>query len=298
VAIRRTWVLGGGGARGAAQVGVMTALFEAGIEPPSALVGVSVGALNAASIAAFPSLGGAAMLRQTWLSKLARDVFNAHPLGILLSRLRGVRLAALPAANVQRLIQHQLRLVGISDFEHLKLPLAIVATDVGAGRRHIFRTGPLAPALQASTAIPGIFPPVSVEEREYMDGGIVDNTPLDVAVDDGARHVLAISLMAGGESDGRKRTWSTLIARTLQLALHQQMLSDYERLKGRATVVVLCPVLAATDGWDMRPQHVEAMIEGARKATADVLRSRGSRLFKRSAIHFLELPGSAQARAS
>ena len=59
---RRTWVLGGGGARGAAQVGVLQALFEAGVEAPAAIVGTSVGALNGASIAAFPSLAGAMML--------------------------------------------------------------------------------------------------------------------------------------------------------------------------------------------------------------------------------------------
>ncbi|TMD77545.1 MAG: patatin-like phospholipase family protein, partial [Chloroflexi bacterium] len=51
---RRTWVLGGGGARGAAQVGVLQALFEANVEPPAAVVGTSVGALNGASIAAYP----------------------------------------------------------------------------------------------------------------------------------------------------------------------------------------------------------------------------------------------------
>ena len=282
-------MLGGGGARGAAQVGVLMALFEAGLEPPAAVVGASVGALNGAIIAAYPSLGGAAMLRQTWLSKLARDVFSAHPVGILLSRLRGARLAALPAANLQRLIERQLSLVGIADFEQLRLPLSVVATDLGAGLPHVFKTGPLAPVLQASTAIPGVFPPVQIEGREYLDGGIVDNTPLDVAVGAGARHVLAISLMAGGEYEARGRSWGSLIARTLQLALHHRMLSDYERLRDRGTIVVLCPVLGPTQGWDMRPQRVEAMIEGARQAAAGLLRSRGSRLFKRSGIHHLEL---------
>jgi len=200
--------MGGGGARGAAQVGVLTALFEAGIEPPAALVGVSVGALNAASIAAFPSLAGATMLRQTWLSELARRVFSAHPVGILLSRLRGARLAALPATNVRRLIDHQLNLVGITEFEQLRVPLSVVATDLGAGRPHVFRSGLLAPVLQASTAIPGVFPPVSVDGIEYLDGGIVDNTPIDVALDSGAKHVLAISLMAGGEYERRSHSWS------------------------------------------------------------------------------------------
>lgn len=279
-------------------MGVLTALFEAGLDPPAAIVGTSVGALNGASIAAYPSLGGAAMLRQTWLSKLARDVFSAHPVGILLSRLRGARLAALPAANVQRLIKRQLDLVGIDAFDELRVPLAVVATNLGAGVPRVFRSGPLAPVLQATTAIPGVFPPVMMEDGEYMDGGIVDNTPMDVAVDDGARHVLAISLMAGGEYEPGRRTWGSMIARTLQLALHHHMLSEFERLRNRATLVVLCPVLGTTEGWDLRPQRVEAMIEGARHATTVLLGAQGSRLFKKSGIHYLELPAADRARPS
>ncbi len=282
-------MLGGGGARGAAQVGVLLALFEAGIEPPSALVGVSVGALNGACIAAYPSLGGASMLRQTWLSKLARDVFSAHPLGILLARLRGgSRLAALPDRNVRRLIERQLEMVGMTQFEQLTVPLAVIATDIGAGKPAIFQSGPMAPALQASTAIPGVFPPVLVDGVEYLDGGIVDNTPLDFAVQSGAKDVLAVSLMAGGEYQRGDHSWGSLIARTLQLSLHHRMLSDYERLRGRSRVVVLCPVLAPAVGWDMRPTFVEAIIESTRAATTRLLAERGSRLFKRSGVHYLE----------
>jgi NTE family protein len=268
---------------------VLLALFEAGIEPPSALVGVSVGALNGACIAAYPSLGGASMLRQTWLSKLARDVFSAHPLGILLARLRGgSRLAALPDRNVRRLIERQLEMVGMTQFEQLTVPLAVIATDIGAGKPAIFQSGPMAPALQASTAIPGVFPPVLVDGIEYLDGGIVDNTPLDFAVQSGAKDVLAVSLMAGGEYQRGDRSWGSLIARTLQLSLHHRMLSDYERLRGRSRVVVLCPVLAPAVGWDMRPTFVEAIIESTRAATTRLLAERGSRLFKRSGVHYLE----------
>src|SRR5205807_9154711 len=93
---RRTWVLGGGGARGAAQVGVLQALFEAVVEAPAAIVGTSVGALNGASIAAYPSLAGTMMLREVWLSRLATAVFEAHPLGLIVSGLPRHRLRPLP----------------------------------------------------------------------------------------------------------------------------------------------------------------------------------------------------------
>ncbi len=236
---RRTWVLGGGGARGAAQVGVLQALFEAGVEAPAALVGTSVGALNGASIAAYPSLAGTMMLREVWLSRQAAAVFQAHPLGVILSGLRRDQLSVMPQQNVRRLIERAEALTGI--------------------------------------------------EREHLDGGVVDNTPLNTAGDDGAKDVLAISLMGGGEYEQAPNNIPELIARTLQLSLHHQMLSDYERLRQRARIVVLCPITAPTATWVMKREHVESVIEAARSATADLLRQRGTRLFRHSGVHYLPL---------
>src|SRR5438034_218572 len=198
---RRTWVLGGGGARGAAQVGVLQALFEAGVEAPAALVGTSVGALNGASIAAYPSLAGTMMLREVWLSRQAAAVFQAHPLGVILSGLRRDQLSVMPQQNVRRLIERAEALSGIGTFEKLRVPLAVVATDMNAGKPAVFRSGDLTPALLASTAIPGLFPSVRIHERE----------------------------------------------------------------------------------------PVESVIEAARSATADLLRQRGTRLFRHSGVHYLPL---------
>jgi NTE family protein len=287
---RRTWVLGGGGARGAAQVGVLQGLFEAGVEPPSSIIAVSVGALNGSAIAAYPSLAGVMMLRELWVSPQALAVFRAHPLGVILSGIRRKQLSALPQANVRRLVDRAEALTGFSTFEQLRLPLAVVATDFNSGKRAVFRSGDLTPALLASTAIPGVFPSVIIDGRQHMDGGVVDNTPLDIAVDDGARDVVAISLMAGGEQELVPATWPELIARTLQLTLHHQMLSEYERLRDRARIVVLCPVTSPTATWEMRRQHLEAVMESSREATVSLFARRGSRLFRHSGIHYLNLP--------
>lgn len=269
-------------------MGVLLALFEAGVEPPAALVGSSVGALNAASIAAYPSAAGAQMLRQIWLSELARSVFHAHPVGVLWSRLRGQSFSALPGTNLERLVERQQELIGVRSFEQLSMPLAVVATDVNAGRPHVFREGPLTPALLASAAIPGVFPPVVQDGRTFYDGGIVENTPLSVAIGGGARDVIAISLMAGGELEGALN-WGQLMARTLQLALHHQMLSDFERLASRSRMTVLCPVSAPTEGWRMEQEHTESVIDRSRVSTARLLATRGSRLFRHSGVHYLEL---------
>ena len=165
----------------------------------------------------------------------------------------------------------------------------MVATDLNAGKPAVFRSGDLTPALLASTAIPGIFPMVRVNDREHLDGGVVENTPLNIAVDDGAKEILAISLMAGGEYEGPPTGFAELIARTLQLSLHHQMLSDYERLRQRTRIVVLCPVTTPTATWEMKRENIEAVMEASRVSTAALLHERGSKVFRHSGIHYLPL---------
>lgn len=279
-------------------MGALLALFEFGLEPPQRLVGVSVGALNAATLAAYPSPAGAAMLRELWFSRLAQDVFRIHPLGIVLNRLRGESLAAMPASNVTRLIERAIQLIGIDTFERLRVPLAVLATDIGAGRARVFRSGPLLPALRASTAIPGVFPAVEIDGTGYLDGGIVDNLPIDVALAEGGREVLGIDLMAGVELERPPATWAELMGRTLQLSLHQRMLADFERLRRYGRVTVLCPVLGRGDGVDLEPRNVESLIERTRRATLRFLEERGRRLFRESGVHFIRLqPGVAERGA-
>jgi NTE family protein len=294
---RRTWVLGGGGARGAAQVGVLQALFEAGLEAPTAIVGTSVGALNGSAIAAFPSLAGAMMLRELWLSQQASVVFQAHPLGVLLSGLLRDRLAAFPQGNVKRLIERAQALTGISTFEGLPVPLTVVATDLNAGKPALFSSGDLEPALLATTAIPGLFPAVRIDGREHLDGGVVDNTPLATAVAAGATNILAIDLMGGGENESMPANLPELIARILQLSLHHQMLGDFERLRRRARIVVLCPITAPTETWEMKREHLARVMDSSRAAAAALLSEHGSKLFRRSAIHYLDLGRADSGRA-
>lgn len=288
--MERTWVLGGGGARGAAQAGVILALFEAGVDPPGRLVGASVGSLNGAAIASYPSLAGAQMLRQIWLSGLVHDVFKAQRTRMLVSGLRR-HTSLLPSTPVRRLIRYTSQLTGSVAFEDLKRPLLVIATDLTAGRPVTFREGPLEPALLASTAIPGVYPSVHIDGRDYLDGGIVENTPFTVAYEEGDREILAIALMAGAELEAPPATWGDIIARTLQLSLHHRMLSDFERLKDRARITVICPVTPLDADRVAQTGHLEQMMEAARAATAALLREKGSRLFRRSGIHQLDLRG-------
>ncbi len=269
---------------------MLQGLLESGVEPPGAIVAVSVGALNGSAIAAYPSLAGVMMLRELWVSPQAAAVFRAHPLGVVLSGLRRKQVSALPQTNVKRLVARAEALTGFRKFEQLRVPLSVVATDFNSGRRAVFRSGDLMPALLASTAIPGVFPAVVIDGRQHLDGGVVDNTPLDIAVDDGSRDILAISLMAGGEHESIPSSWPELIARTLQLTLHHQMLSEYERLRDRGRMTVICPVTSPTATWQMKRSHLEAVMESSREATVALLARRGSKLFRHSGIHYLDLP--------
>ena len=263
--------------------------MEAGVAPPDRIVGASVGALNGATLAAFPTLGGAQMLTQIWRSQLVKDVFRPRPVDLVLTRFRRSP-SGRPASAVQRLIQRLEALTGCHTFEDLRLPLAVVTTDLEAGRGVVFTHGPLEPALLASTAIPGVYPAVEIDGRSYLDGGIVDNTPISVAVErEGAREVLAIGLMGGAELEHAPATFRQLLQRTLEVSLHQRTLSDFARLRERARICLVCPVLPPDTDQVVRAGQVEAMIEAARASMRALLDQTGSRLFKRSGIHYLPL---------
>jgi len=289
------WVLGGGGARGAAQVGVLTALIEHGIGSPSAIYGASVGALDGAVLASGGDVDSVATLRRLWMSDAARHVFRFHTLSAVAARLSG-QLGILSPGPVERLIREFESATGCADFEDLDIPLAVVATDVIAGRPIVFRSGRLAPALLASAAIPGVFPPVMVNGQWCSDGGIVDNVPVSLAVADGFACVLAVGLMGATTLSARPSSWTNLLARTLQLSLHHRLLSDFERLKRKARIVVICPVTRPEAAWDMDRGHVEALIEASREATGELLGELQDSLFARSAIHYLDLTGGSRAR--
>src|SRR2546428_1429489 len=134
------------------------------------------------------------MLREVWMSRPALSVFRAHPLGLLVSGIRRDTLSAFPQQNVRRLIDRAQALTGVATFEQLRVPLAVVATDMNAGKPAVFRSGQLAPALLASTAIPGVFPSVRINDPQHLDGGVGHHPPMHTAADDGARDILPISL--------------------------------------------------------------------------------------------------------
>src|SRR5262249_28379496 len=120
-------------------------------------------------------------------------------------------------AGLQQLLDRHLSNL---TFEGLALPLRVVATNLSSGKRTIFASGPIAPALLASAAIPGIFPPVRVDDEVYVDGGAVDNANLDVAIHMGARRLFILDVGYDATSEGES-LWNGVQPSDLR---HRQLL--------------------------------------------------------------------------
>jgi len=189
--VETAFVLSGGGNRGACQVGMLRALCERGIIP-DLVVGSSIGAINAAFFAGQPTLEGTYLAAEMWRTVATNDVF---PKGRLHGSWRFLerREAVYPIEGLRRLVGGFLR------FERLEdslVPLTVVATRLDDGVEEWLTEGPALEAVLASAALPAIFPAVEREGIRYIDGGVVDNTPLSVALAAGARRIYV--LLCGG----------------------------------------------------------------------------------------------------
>src|SRR5437764_10446518 len=172
------FVLSGGGSLGAVQVGMLRALFENDC-CPDFLIGTSVGAVNAAWVAARPDHDGMGELADIWMSLRRGHVFPLSPV----TGARGLlgRANHFIANDGLRAVLE--RHIPYEHLEEAALPVHVVATELKSGRAAILSSGPAVPALLASCAIPGVFPPVTINRREYVDGGVANHTPITVAVD-------------------------------------------------------------------------------------------------------------------
>lgn len=206
------FILQGGGAFGALQVGAIKALLESGVRP-NVIVGTSIGALNGALLASDPTLAGVESLAAFWRSAHAvqtllgdeivdlASVSTAGPFqsvrersALVLTALHRLLMgesSLFANEGPQRLVN---RLLRDQTFEDLAVPLRVIATDIHHNRRTIFASGSLAPAIMASSALPGLLPPVRIDEDLYEDGAVLDSYNLDVALAFGARRLFILVL--------------------------------------------------------------------------------------------------------
>jgi NTE family protein len=154
-------VLGGGGARGVAHLGVIKALDESGYEP-DAIAGCSMGAIVGALV-------GKGMTPNDIVA--AFDELHPHEL---------LDFGAMGGIIGGKGIEKKLAEYIPETFEELRLPLKVTAVDVQTGQLVIFGSGPLVPALRASSSLPGILSPTPHHGRTFIDGGLLNNLPTDV----------------------------------------------------------------------------------------------------------------------
>lgn len=181
------WVLPGGSTFGAIQAGLVSALFEAKIAPDM-LLGTSAGSLNAGWLAADPTPDGAEKLRRLWLSMRRKDVFPVEPTRIIAGKLG----FANHLMSNRGLASWLHRTIPYRRIEHAAIPLTVTATDVENGEAVYFDTGPALPAMVASCSIPGMFPPVRIGQRWFVDGGPAAFMPISRAVAQGAERVFVL----------------------------------------------------------------------------------------------------------
>lgn len=204
-------VLGGGGAKGAAHIGVLNVLNEMNI-PINCVVGTSMGALVGATFAAgmppaeiekavvainwSKTVGSEGLRDRTPINrKLAGITYtNNLDLGLKNGRLTGASglLKSQDIEDVIRSLVENARLT--EDFDDLPIPFRAVTTDMLAGEMVVLEKGDLAVAMRASMAVPGAFSPVIIDDKVLADGGMMRNLPVDIARALCADVVIAVSL--------------------------------------------------------------------------------------------------------
>jgi NTE family protein len=180
------FVLGGGGVLGATQVGMLRALIAAG-RRPDLVVGTSVGALNGAALAADPSPAGVEILAGLW-SDLSDSGMFAGSLFSQASTFARHRTHLHSAEPLRRLMAGRLP----ERFEDLAVPFQCVAASIEKAAAHWFSTGPLAEAVLASCAVPGLLPPVEIGGEHFLDGGLVHSIPVGRALALGATEIYVL----------------------------------------------------------------------------------------------------------
>lgn len=255
------FVFAAGGSLGAVEVGMLRALAAAGVKADF-VVGSSVGAINAVYHACDPTVEGVERLEQIWQGVRRRDVFPVSAINGVLRLLTGRDHLVSPNA-LRRLLERHLSV----RLEQCRIPCHVIATDIFDGTARILSSGPAPEALLATTAIPGVFPPVCIGSRTLVDGAVASGTPIASTVTLGAARVIVLS-------PGLPCALNRPPAGVVQLGLHalnllivNQLVTDLERLAGHTNVAVvppLCPL--AVSAYDF--SRTGELIDRAAESTA------------------------------
>ncbi len=235
--------LGGGFARGFAHLGVLQVLEQNHI-PVSHIAGTSVGSILGAAYASGAPL---ARIIETCRTLRFRDI----------ARWRVSRLGLASNHRLGNLVE---RVFESRQFEDLRIPLAVIATDLTSGEPVVFTQGNLVDAIRASCAFPGLFEPVEIGTRCLADGGLVAPVPTRAARDLGAATVIGVSV---GMQDGHRGAPTNIfqvVSRAVSAAQKHQL-----EIWERHADLVLRPDVQSL-AWDDFQRADEAIAAGAASA--------------------------------
>jgi NTE family protein len=240
--------LGGGAARGFAHIGVIKALEAQGIYP-DIVVGTSagsvVGALYAAGNTGFQLQKLAMEMDEASISDWAVPLFRKNT-GVL----KGEALQSYVNKAVNNL-----------PMEKLKIPFGAVATDLKDGKPILFQRGNTGMAVRASSAVPGVFQPVTINGHTYVDGGLVAPVPVRFARDMGADFVIAVNISTQADVQA---TVSSLDVIMQTFSIMGQRINDYEL---RDADIVITPPLGKMASNDFNGRN-QAVLAGEQAAAA------------------------------
>src|SRR5882672_3385640 len=238
--------LGGGFARGFAHLGVLQVLEQNHI-PISHIAGTSVGSILGAAYASGAPLD---RIIETCRTLRFRDI----------ARWRVSRLGLASNHRLATLIE---RVFESRDFEDLRIPLAVVATDLTSGEPVVFTQGNLVDAIRASCAFPGLFEPVEIGTRCLADGGLVAPVPTHAARELGAGIVVGVSV---GMQDGHRGA-PTNIFQVVSRAVNAAQKHQLELWERDADLVLRPDVQSlAWDDFDRADEAIAAGAAAARRA--------------------------------
>ncbi len=258
---KTAFVFAGGGSLGAIQVGMLRALLAAGVRPDF-VVGASVGAINASYFAGAPDAEGVARLGRIWSGLRRSDIFPltlASAFGLL--RHPG---NLVDPSGLRRLIEANL---GYPRLEDAQIPLNIMATNQ-QGQAVRLSSGPAVEAILASTAIPGVFPPVHIDGEALMDGAVAANTPMLLAAELGASRII---ILPTGYACALKEPPTRAVGKALHaitLMITWQLMHELQRIREDIEVHIvptLCPLAVSPFDFSAATELIERGAQSAKK---------------------------------
>ncbi len=227
-----SFVLSGGGCRGALQAGALLALLEAGIRPDF-FVATSVGALNSLYLASHGvTVDTAQSLQKMWLKVNKRDVFPGNALTAAFRFLRGKD--SLYAGTAMRAFMSKQLPSKTITFGDLEVPCYFTASDLRTKRLFLFGEYPTFPCLEAAVAsasIPVMLPPFDYQNLQLVDGGIIENVPSDIAMDKGATTIYCLNVGYGGQRLAPASGIVDIFNRMMGVMMAQSLFQDLEQAR-------------------------------------------------------------------